>query len=166
MTTSFGAPEINPHTFPYRLRWTQEIYDDVMARFDRLSHAMTDIVGPTGAVTYVSPDHVKILALHAALAGADVLPDKALIEYRLRPDANYMFEAVHEWRPVGEFDDDDPFIPQEEIDRRARELHEQMRQEVDPEVMAALQKKLADEYASDMEKKAKQGRRVSKEGES
>lgn len=159
------APSINVHTFPYRLQWTQEMLDDVLARFDAIKDALTDIVGPSGAPMYVDPSIAAVQALHLALAGGHIDEDRALIESRLRPDARGMFEHTREWRVKGSFADDDVPISREEVDARVEELRADMRKSIDPEVLDALQEKLADEYRTDARKANKRGKRVAKEGE-
>jgi hypothetical protein len=159
------APEINIHTFPYRLRWTQELVDEVLTRYEVIKDALTDIVGPSGQRMYVDPSITAIQALHLALAGGTLDEDLALIESRLRPDRYNMFEHLREWRARGEFDDDDPPVTSEEIKARAEQLRKEMREQVDPDVLDALESTIADEFNTDIKKNRRRGKRVVKEGE-
>lgn len=159
------APEINVHTFPYRLRWTQELVDEVLTRYEIIKDTLTDIVGPSGQRMYVDPSITAIQALHLALAGTTIDEDLALIESRLRPDRYNMFEHLREWRAKGEFDDDDEPVTREEIEARAEQLRKEMREQVDPDVLDALEDKIATEFRSDMKRDRRRGKRVVKEGE-
>lgn len=159
------APEINVHTFPYRLKWTKEMVDEVLGRFERIKDTMTDVVGPSGQRMYIDPSIVAILALHQALAGARIDDDVALIESRLRADRYNMFEHVREWRVKGDFDDDDEPEDQAEIQARAQRLRKEMRENVDPDVLEALESTIADEFKTDIRKDRRRGKRIVKEGE-
>lgn len=159
------APEINVHTFPYRLKWTKEMVAEVLGRFDRIKDTMTDVVGPSGQRMYIDPSIVAILALHQALAGVNVDDEAALIESRLRADRYNMFEHVREWRIKGAFDDDDEPIDQAEVQARAERLRKEMRENVDPDVLDALETTIADEFKADLRKDRRRGKRVVKEGE-
>lgn len=158
-------PKINVKQFPYHRRWTQAELDGVYERFEKIRTVLTDVVGPSGQVIYIDPGTVAILALHAALAGCAVDEEQAFIEYRIRQDEYGLFENVHEWRVKGEFD---PLDKPEDPDRaaaRAQELREQLRNEVDPKILAELRRQLAEEFTAETTKSRKRGKRIQKEGQ-
>lgn len=153
------APDINVHTFPYKRKWTTEEVALIDAQYLKRQEHLTDVVGPSGQVVYMDPSIVSMLALHLALV------DLGFIESRLRPDRYGMFEHFREWRVTGEFDDDDlpedPAVTEERADR----LRQEMRENVDPDVLAALEDKIAAEFKGDLKKQRRRGKRVTKEGE-
>ena len=159
-----AAPPINVATFPYRRKWTKTELDGVYARFEKIRDALTDAVGPTGQVVFIDPAVVAILALHAALAGADVHDDQAFIESRIRPDASGMFANTVEWRVKGEFGEDDPPTPQSVIDAKAEQVRREMREQVAPEVLSALIAKIGEEYLAETRANQAVGKRVDQEG--
>jgi len=164
MRDQFSAPEINVNTFPYRRKWTRDELDGVYARFEKIRDVLTDAVGPTGQVVFIDPAVVAILALHAALAGTDVHDDQAFIESRIRPDATGMFANTREWRVKGEFGPEDPPTPQEVIEAKAEKVRREMREQVDPEVLAALSAKIAEEFLADTRANHARGKRIVQEG--
>lgn len=164
MHDQLSAPAINVATFPYRRKWTKTELDGVYARFEKIRDVLTDVVGPTGQTVFIDPGVVAILALHAALAGTDVHDDQAFIESRVRPDASGMFANTVEWRVKGEFGEDDPPTPQADIDAKAEQVRREMREQVDPEVLAALCAKIGEEYLADTRANHASGKRVEQEG--
>lgn len=164
MRDQLSAPAINVATFPYRRKWTQAELDGVYDRFEKIRDVLTDAVGPTGQTVYIDPGIVAILALHASLAGTDVHEDQAFIESRVRPDASGMFANTIEWRVKGEFGPDDPPTPKAEIDAKAEQVRREMREQVDPEVLAALYAKIGEEFLAETRANQSSGKRVEREG--
>lgn len=153
------APEINVHTFPYKRKWTADEVARIDAKYLELRDNLTDVVGPSGQVIYIDPSIVAMLALHLALV------ELGFIESRVRPDQYNMFEHFREWRVTGEFDDDDLPPDPAETEARVERLRKEMRENVDPEVLAALEDKIAAEFKGDIKKQRRRGKRVTKEGE-
>lgn len=130
--------------YPYRGKFTNEQVREALDRKDRLVEAMMDPVGPDGTLINIPVDMLHILAFHLAYAGADVHTDhRQLIESRLVRNTNAMFE-LYEWRPRGEFTD----TPAEAdtTTSEAAGIAENMKQQLTPEVRAALTAILLEEY--------------------
>ena len=131
--------------YPYRDRFTPAQVAEALDRKDRLVELLMDPVGPDGTLINIPVDMLHILAFHLAYAGADTHTDaRQLIESRLRVDDSQMFE-VYEWRPRGDFTDSPaPTAP----DTEAGAIAAQMRNQLTPEVRAAVAAILADEYSA------------------
>lgn len=132
--------------FPYRDRFTPAQIAEALARKDKIVEALMDPVGPDGTLINLPVDMLHILGFHLAFAGGDVHTDqRQLIESRVRRDESQMFE-VYEWRPRGDFGDDDTRAS--EPDSEAAAVAAQMRNQLTPEVRAAVAAILADEYGA------------------
>lgn len=131
--------------YPYRDRFTPAQVAEALDRKDRLVELLMDPVGPDGTLINIPVDMLHILAFHLAYAGADTHTDaRQLIESRVVRDEQQMFE-VYEWRPRGDFADSPaPDQPATE----AAGIAAQMKQQLTPEVRAAVAAILADEYSA------------------
>jgi len=130
--------------YPYKGKFTKAQIEEALERKDRLVELMMDPVGPDGSIVNLPVDMLHILAFHLSYAGADTHTDaRQLIESRVRRDEGQMWEA-YEWRPSGEFGDDTTAT----IDPtgEATTIAAQMKQQLAPEVRAALMQIIADEY--------------------
>jgi hypothetical protein len=137
------APAINARTFPYRRKWTQQQIDEILERKDRLAEAMTDAVGPAGQQMYVDLSSIHMLALHAALAGADVHDELAYIRAEVinSPGAP---ENFHHWRLRSEYEPAPP--DPDETRRKAAAAAEQIRRQLSPEVRREVAAMMREEY--------------------
>ena len=122
-------------SLPYRNRWSAEQVADLEGRIERIRDALTDPVGLTGHVMYLDDGSIANIASHLALAGCDINPAVALIEYRLRPDEDVMIRDAREWKPKGEFGDEPQPPSKAELDRQAAERLEEMRRLVPPDLL-------------------------------
>lgn len=130
--------------YPYRGKFTIEQIGEALDRKDRLVEAMMDPVGPDGTLINIPVDMLHILAFHLAYAGADVHTDqRQLIESRLVRNADAMFE-LYEWRPRGEFGT--TVETSDETTSEAAGIAANMKQQLTPEVRAALTTILLEEY--------------------
>lgn len=130
---------------PYKGRFTAEQVREALDRKDKLVALLMDPVGPNGTLINIPIDMLHILAFHLAYAGADAHTDsRRLIESRLSSDQNSMFE-MYEWRPVGDFGDTDT-TPTADLTAEAAGIAATMKQQLSPEVRAALAEILLDEY--------------------
>jgi len=130
---------------PYKGRFTAEQVREALDRKDRLVALLMDPVGPNGTLINIPVDMLHILAFHLAYAGADTHTDsRRLIESRLSSDQNSMFE-MYEWRPVGDFGDTEN-VKAEHLTAEAAGIAATMKQQLTPEVRAALAEILADEF--------------------
>lgn len=137
------APAITPQTFPYRRKWTQAEFDEILARKDKLVEAMTDAVGPVGQAMFVPPDHLHMLALHLALAGGDVHDDLAYIVSVRRPAGTTLFEDAREWKVKKEYQPTAEDL--DETQAMAKMAADKIKRQLSPEVRKALQVIMADE---------------------
>lgn len=126
--------------FPYRARWSREQLAIIEQRIHRIRGALTDPVGLSGHQMYIDDASIANIASHLALAGCDIHPDDALIEYRLREDENVMIRDAREWRPKGEFGDEPPPPTDEELAEKSRQFREQMKAQIPPEVLAQVKR--------------------------
>ena len=142
------SPLVLPN-YPYRNKFTKEQTADALSRKDKIVELLMDPVGPDGTLINVPIDMMHILAFHLAFAGTDTHTDgRQLIEARTRRDETQMFE-VSEWRPRGEFGDSEPVGPAED---EATAIAAQMKQQLTPEVRAAVASLLAQEYTAATER--------------
>ena len=131
---------------PYKGKFSTEQVGEALDRKDRLVALLMDPVGPDGTLINIPVDMLHILAFHLAYAGADTHTDcRRLIEWRLRRDPDAMFELV-EWRPVGEFGDTTE--APDDVSTEAAGIAATMKQQLTPELRAALTEILLDEYRS------------------
>ena len=139
------SPLVLPN-YPYAGKFTNEQIADALARKDKLVDLLMDPVGPDGTLINLPVDMMHILAFHLAYAGADTHTDnRQLIESRKLVDDSQMFE-MYEWRPRGEFGDQpsESAVP----DGEAVSIATQMRQQLTPEVRAAVATILMQEYSA------------------
>jgi hypothetical protein len=137
-------PQVFPD-FPYRGKFSAAQIGELRDRIDRLTEIMTDPVGPNGTLINIPPAMLGILAFHMAAAGADVHTDhRQLIESRLVRNTDSMFE-LYEWRARGEFGTP-PTAEVEATTSEAAEIAANMKQQLTPEVRAALTTILLEEY--------------------
>lgn len=130
---------------PYKGKFSTEQVSEALDRKDRLVALLMDPVGPDGTLINIPVDMLHILAFHLAYAGADTHTDsRRLIECRLRNDPDAMFE-LYEWRPVGEFGDT-AAPAQDATTAEAAGIAATMKQQLTPELRAALTEILLDEY--------------------
>ena len=130
---------------PYKGKFTAEQVREALDRKDRLVALLMDPVGPNGTLINIPVDMLHILAFHLAYAGADTHTDsRRLIESRLSSDQASMFE-MYEWRPVGDFGDTE-IVEAEQLTAEAAGIAAAMKQQLTPEVRAALADILADEF--------------------
>ena len=130
---------------PYKGKFTAEQVREALDRKDKLVELLMDPVGPNGTLINIPVDMLHILAFHLAYAGADTHTDsRRLIESRLRNEPDAMFE-MYEWRPVGDFGDADT-TPTADLTAEAAGIAATMKQQLTPELRAALAEILADEY--------------------
>lgn len=134
--------------FPYRARWTQAQVDALEGRIERLRDALTDPVGLSGHTMYIDEGSIANIASHLALAGADVRPQDALIEYRLRESDNVMIRDAREWKPRGDFGDEPPPPSRDELAEQARQYREQMKAVIPPDVLEQVKRDFIREYKS------------------
>ena len=131
--------------YPYKDRFTTAQVAEALDRKDRLVELLMDPVGPDGTLINIPVDMMHILAFHLAYAGADTHTDaRQLIESRVVRDQQQMFE-VYEWRPRGDFTDSPAAA---EPDTEAAGIAAQMKNQLTPEVRAAVAAILADEYSA------------------
>lgn len=137
------TPTITAKTFPYRRKWTQEQIDEILARQARLTEAMTDAVGPVGQVLAIDAAIIQIMALHMALAGADVHDELAYITPVIvnSPQAPADF---HQWVLKSEYTPAPP--DPDEIKRKAQAAAEQIKRQLSPEVRAEVAAMMRKEY--------------------
>lgn len=141
--TRADNPLVLPN-YPYLGKFSNEQVREALDRKDRLVEAMMDPVGPDGTLINIPVDMLHILAFHLAYAGADVHTDqRQLIESRLIRNKDAMFE-IYEWRARGEFTD----IPADiqATTNEAADIAASMKQQLTPEVRAALTTILLEEY--------------------
>jgi hypothetical protein len=130
---------------PYKGKFTADQVREALDRKDKLVELLMDPVGPNGTLINIPIDMLHILAFHLAYAGADTHTDsRRLIESRLRNDPDAMFE-MYEWRPVGEFGDTE-IVQANNVTAEAAGIAATMKQQLTPELRAALAEILADEY--------------------
>lgn len=134
------------YSFPYRAKWSTTQVQALEGRINRIRAALTDPVGLSGHQMYIDDGSIANIACHLALAGCDVDESVALIEYRLRPDDDVMIRDAREWRPKGEFGNEPPPPPLEEVERQAAELREQMKKQIPPEVLEQYRRDLIREF--------------------
>lgn len=138
------SPLVLPN-YPYKNKFTAEQVREALERKDKLVELLLDPVGPDGTLINLPVDMCHILAFHLAYAGADTHTDnRQLIESRTRRDETGMFE-LSEWRPRGEFGDEPTEV---DPDSEAAAVAAQMRNQLTPEVRAAVAEILAEEYAN------------------
>lgn len=138
------SPLVLPN-YPYKNKFSAEQVREALERKDKLVELLLDPVGPDGTLINLPVDMCHILAFHLAYAGADTHTDyRQLIESRARRDDTGMFE-ISEWRPRGEFGDEPDST---DTDGEAAAVAAQMRNQLTPEVRAALAEILAEEYAN------------------
>lgn len=131
--------------YPYKGRFTDQQVRDALDRKDKLVDLMMDPVGPDGTLINIPVDMLHILAFHLAYAGADAHTDhRQLIESRTRRDETGMFE-MSEWRPRGDFGTEPAAEPPA---NEAAGIAAQMRNQLTPEVRAAVAAILAEEYTA------------------
>lgn len=137
------APAITAKTFPYRRKWTQEQIDEILDRKDKLAAAMTDAVGPVGQQLYIDASHLHVLALHLALAGADVHDELAYIVAEIinSPGAPADF---HHWHLRADYQP--PAPDADEIQRKAAAAADQIRRQLSPEVRREVLEMMREEY--------------------
>lgn len=152
------APTINPNTFPYRRKWTRDETDELIVRIEKLREAMVDMVGPSGAVMYIDAGTIAHIAVHLALAGADLYPlddDRVYIWPEKREDASGIFDSMVEWRvkkdhrPPEHLERPQPELDPEKVAAAAAAAAAQIDAQLHPEVKAALIKQLAKEFKQD-----------------
>lgn len=137
-----SKPLVLPN-YPYLNKFSAEQVTDALDRKDRLVELLMDPVGPDGTLINLPVDMMHILAFHLAYAGADAHTDhRQLIESRTRVDESQMWE-VYEWRPRGDFGDAEPAT-----DTEAATIASQMRQQLTPQLRAAVAEILLDEYTA------------------
>jgi len=142
--TRADNPLVLPN-YPYLGKFSNEQVREALDRKDRLVEAMMDPVGPDGTLINIPVDMLHILAFHLAYAGADVHTDhRQLIESRLVRNTDAMFE-IYEWRARGEFTDS-PTPDIEATTGQAADIAANMKQQLTPEVRAALTTILLEEY--------------------
>lgn len=132
--------------FPYRARWTKEQINLLEGRIDRIRDALTDPVGLSGHTMYIDDGSIANIASHLALAGGDIHPDAALIEYRLRPDEDVMIRDAREWKPKGDFGDEPPPPSREELAEQARLYREQMKAQIPPDLLEQVKQDFIREF--------------------
>jgi hypothetical protein len=138
------SPLVLPN-YPYRGKFTVEQVREALDRKDRIVEAMIDPVGPDGTLINIPVDMLHILAFHLAYAGADVHTDhRQLIESRLIRNTDSMFE-IYEWRARGEFGTT-PTADTEATTSEAADIAANMKQQLTPQVRAALTTILLEEY--------------------
>ena len=131
---------------PYKGKFSTEQVREALDRKDALVALLMDPVGPDGTLINIPVDMLHILCFHLAYAGADAHTDsRRLIESRLCRDPDAMFE-LYEWRPVGEFGDTAP--AQDDVSTEAAGIAATIKQQLTPELRAALTEILLDEYRS------------------
>lgn len=134
------------YSFPYRAKWNGQQVKALEGRINRIRAALTDPVGLSGHQMYIDDASIANIACHLALAGCDVDDSVALIEYRLRPDEDVMVRDARVWRPKGDFGDEPPPPSNDEIERQAAELREQMKRQIPPEVLEQVRRDLVREF--------------------
>ena len=145
MTDPRKKPPMVLPNYPYMNRFTPEQLNEAMDRKDRILETLMDPVGPDGTLINLPIDMLHILAFHQAFAGVDVHTDgRQLIESRVTRDESQMFE-LYQWRPRGDFGDQPAEV---DTDGEAETIAAQMKQQLTPQVRAALATILADELAA------------------
>lgn len=132
--------------FPYRARWSKDQIKQLEGRIDRIRDALTDPVGLSGHTMYIDDGSIANIASHLALAGCDINPDVALIEYRLRPDEDVMIRDAREWKPKGDFGDEPPPPSREELAEQARLYREQMKAQIPADLLEQVKQDFIREF--------------------
>ena len=124
--------------YPYKNAFTAEQVRDALDRKDKLVELLMDPVGPDGTIINIPVDMLHVLAFHLAYAGTDTHTDyRQLIVSRVARYDDSLFE-VTEWFPKGS-------QPEQEKPAAA-DAAERVKQQLTPEVRAALTEILIAEY--------------------
>jgi hypothetical protein len=81
--------------FPYDKKFTREEIAEILERAKRIGRAMRDGQGPNGAILGMPADLFELWMIHGALAGVDVIEEKAYI--RPRVITGGMYGDAVEW---------------------------------------------------------------------
>lgn len=150
-----SAPAINPNTFPYLKKFSKEELGDLFERIDRLREHMTDMVGPSGVVTYIDGGTIANIAFHLAMCGHGDEPpaEKALIWPDVQEDEAGIFEGYVTWRLKKEHEPPPPKpaepLDPEAVEKAAVAARDQINAQLHPQVRKALISQLAKEFEHD-----------------
>jgi hypothetical protein len=125
--------------FPYDRRFTREQIAEITARGEQIADTLRDGVAPNGMILNVPEHMLRLWAVHAALAGMYVDPDRAYIVARKLPDQPGRFEDSVEWILK---EDAETLPPPDNADVEAQQYADAIDNKLSPEVRAALIKKL------------------------
>lgn len=147
------APGINPNTFPYRRKWTQDEIDELTARIEKLREAMVDMVGPSGVLMWIDAGTIAHIATHLALAGADLYPiedDRVYIWPDVQKDTSGIFDSMIEWRVKKDHTPPEPEpVDPEKVRLAAEAARAEIMSKLSPDVRAVLIPQLAKEFERD-----------------
>lgn len=125
--------------FPYDRRFTKEQIAELTSRGEQIADALRDGVAPNGMLLNVPEHMLQLWAVHAALAGVYVDPERAYIVARKLPDQPGRFEDSVEWILKEDAED----LPEpDQVDAEAQTYVDAIETKLTPEVRAALVKKL------------------------
>lgn len=125
--------------FPYDKRFTRAQITEITARGEQIADALRDGVAPNGMILNVPEHMLQLWAVHAALAGVFVDPERAYIVARRLPDQPGRFEDSVEWI----LKEDAETVPEPDaVDVEAQTYADAIETKLTPEVRAALIEKL------------------------
>jgi hypothetical protein len=125
--------------FPYDRRFTREQITEITARAEEIADAFRDGVAPNGMILNVPEHMLQLWAVHAALAGVYVDPERAYIVARKLPDQPGRFEGSVEWILK---EDAETISAEDAVESEAKTYADAIETKLTPEVRAALIKKL------------------------
>lgn len=151
MPYGMTAPTINPNTFPYLKKFTAEERDELLGRIERLRAAMTDMVGPSGVVMFIDAGSIANIAFHLAMCGYGDEPpeEKAYIWADVQADQDGIFEGFIDWKLKKEHRPPRKAADPVDVDAKAAAARKQIRDQLGPDVEAALIKQIGIEFNKD-----------------
>lgn len=135
-------PPVLPN-FPYRLKFTQVEKNELLERIEKFRFILRDGVGLSGHTMSLDEGTIANLAAHLALAGSDVVEEKAYIWGRVRDDENRMFADQVEWLVKKDVPQPAP-EPSENAALEASQIASQMKQ-LHPAVRVELARIMQDQ---------------------
>lgn len=125
--------------FPYEKRFTQAEVTEITDRSELIADTLRDGVAPNGMILNVPEHMLRLWAVHAALAGVYVDPERAYIVAKKLPDEPGRFVDSVEWILKEDAED----IPGPDVvESEAQQYADAIETKLTPEVRAALIKKL------------------------
>lgn len=131
--------------FPYDRRFTRAEIAELTDRAEKIADALRDGVAPNGATLYLDESMLQLWAVHAALAGVYVDPDRAyIVAVPLEPQSGQFADAV-EWVLKEDLPEG---YTEEKAEAEARQIVSSLTDKLAPEVRERVAREFAAAYTA------------------